>query len=154
MTGDRAGSIEIRASRSSSRSVSATRIGDSSGSIANKGDPARNQQNEIALRQRNGRAPIAHEYIARNNNIGKRSSKRCKARPSTSAEISTSKVATIKASVSHVAPTTSKKPAPAPSPASPPASNSNNGGGGKVGLAWPNGNVPELQNFATNAVGW
>lgn len=64
MTGDRAGSIEIRASRSSSRSVSATRIGDSSGSIASKGDPARNQQNEIALRQRNGRAPIAHEPIA------------------------------------------------------------------------------------------
>ena len=65
MTGDRVGSIEIRASPSSSRSVSATRPSDSSGSIANTGDPARNQRNEIDSRQRDGRAPIARARIAR-----------------------------------------------------------------------------------------
>lgn len=63
MTGDQVGSTEIRASRSSSRSVSATRLSDSSGSIANTGDPARNQRNEIDSRQRDGRAPIAREAI-------------------------------------------------------------------------------------------
>lgn len=65
MTGDRVGSIEIRASRSSSRSVSATRLSDSSGSIANTGDPARNQRNEIDSRQRDGPAPIARGPNAR-----------------------------------------------------------------------------------------
>jgi len=65
VTGDQVGSTEIRASRSSSRSVSATRLSDSSGSIANTGDPARNQRNEIDSRQRDGRAPIARAPIAR-----------------------------------------------------------------------------------------
>ena len=63
MTGVRVGSIEIRASRSSSKSVSATRLSDSSGSIANTGDPARNQRNEIDSHQREGPAPIAREAM-------------------------------------------------------------------------------------------
>ncbi|OCH88308.1 hypothetical protein OBBRIDRAFT_813714 [Obba rivulosa] len=98
-----------------------------------------------------GRRHVAHDGIAK-----KRSqTQRCKQRPSSSAApapSSTKAPAPTSSAIKVVAsssaappPPPSSSAAPAPSPSSAPSS-----GGGKVGVAWANGDSPDLANFKTD----
>ncbi|KAJ3476957.1 hypothetical protein NLI96_g10796 [Meripilus lineatus] len=125
--------------------------------------------NAISTRNQHlNRHVVQHDAIAKR----KRSTgKRCKQRPSSSLAVSVGvgagAAATSKASSASPAPTSkatakasstpkattkaSSTPKASPTPADT-SSPSTGKGGGKVGLAWPNGNEASLKNFATENV--
>jgi len=106
-------------------------------------------------------AVYGHDGIARRKRDNA-ASKRCKARPSSSAPSSStssyvapsSTVKATKAAPTTLAPSYQKVSSSSAAPASTSAASSGNTGSGKVGLAWPNGDDSSLKNYKTDKVNW